>query len=94
MVHNKWLCVIQKTAPMELKNKIIAHLIERHKKGELSNDNIVQIIESIGSIIGLNTIQEYAKINNKSYNGVKNFGQTKQMFGVKLAYDKDVEIPF
>jgi hypothetical protein len=35
---NKWLCVIQKTAPMELKNKIIAHLIERHKKGELSND--------------------------------------------------------
>jgi hypothetical protein len=42
------------------------------KKNELTNNNLVQIIELVNDYLNLKTINQYAKDNNKSYNGIKN----------------------
>jgi len=54
----------------ELTNKINQHLSERVQKGELSNEDIISIIDHIGSYLNLKTISDYAKAENISYNGV------------------------
>jgi len=79
---------IQKIEPM-LVNKICDHLTERITSGELSNDNLVQIIEHIGGYLNLKTIPDYSKENNISYNGAKNFRVIKPIFGVKFVIDND-----
>ena len=53
-------------------NTIQKHLAKRIEAGELSNDELVQLIEQVGSYLNLQTIPAYAKQNNMSYNGVKN----------------------
>jgi hypothetical protein len=79
---------IQKIEPM-LVNKICDHLTERITSGELSNDNLVQIIEHIGGYLNLKTISSYSKENKISYNGVKNFRVIKPIFGVKFVIDNE-----
>jgi len=55
----------------------------------LSNDDLIQIIELCGSQLNLMTITNYAKENGLSYNGVKNYRNTIELFGVKFAFDND-----
>lgn len=55
-----------------LVNQIIEHLGKRIKAGELSNEDMVQIIEQIGSYLNLQTVSNYAKEKGMSYNGAKN----------------------
>ena len=55
---------------------------------EASNpDFLVQIIELAGTYLNIRTISDYAKENNKSYNGVKNFAPIKEIFGIKFVID-------
>lgn len=70
-----------------LVNKICEHLSERIESGELNNTDLVQIIEHIGGYLNLQTISKYAKENNMSYNGVKNFRNIFEIFGVKFVID-------
>lgn len=52
-----------------------------------SNDFLVQIIELSGKYLNLQTISNYAKNNNLSYNGVKNYRQKITLFGKTFIID-------
>jgi len=48
---------------------------------------LVQFIESVGKYLGLQTIPNYAKENNLSYNGVKKFREVQEILGVRFVVD-------
>ena len=70
-------------------NKVLTHLSDRIEAGELTNDEIVQIIELLGGYLNLQTIPVYAKENGISYNGAKKFRKVVELFGVKFIIDND-----
>lgn len=70
-----------------LVNKICEHLSQRVLAGELTNNDLVQIIEHAGGYLNLQTIAAYSKENKISYNGVKRFRNPVQIFGVKFIID-------
>jgi hypothetical protein len=72
-----------------LVNKICEHLSQRIESGQLSNEDIVQIIEYCGAYLNLRTISDYAKENNLSYNGTKKFRKNIELFGVKFIVDNE-----
>jgi len=67
--------------------KLIEFLDSKMYDGELSNEDLVQFIESVGKYLGLQTIPVYAKENNLSYNGVKKFREIREILGVKFVVD-------
>lgn len=74
---------------MSLITTIQEHLSERIEKNELTNDDLVQLIEHLGGYLNLRTIPDYAKENNMSYNGVKKFRTIKTIFNTKYVIDND-----
>ena len=72
-----------------LVNKICSHLSERIENGELSNGDMVQIIEHIGSYLNLMTISDYARQRGISYNGAKKCREVVKLFNVKFIIDND-----
>lgn len=70
-------------------NTICSHLSQRIEASELTNDELVQIIEHIGGYLNLTTISEYARQQNLSYNGVKKFRQVTKIFNVKFVIDNN-----
>ncbi len=68
-------------------NKICDHLSKRISSGELSNNDLVQIIEHIGGYLNLQTISNYSKSTGISYNGAKKFRTNIKLFGVKFIAD-------
>lgn len=72
---------------MLLVNKICEHLSKRIEAGELSNDDMVQIIEHTGAYLNIKTIPDYAKANDMSYNGVKKHRTIKEIFNTKFVID-------
>jgi len=66
----------------------ITNLIaEKTESGQLSNDELVQIIEVAGAYLNLKSISAYAAENNLSYNGVKKTRQIAVLFGQKFIID-------
>lgn len=74
---------------MPLIATIKEHLTERIENGDLTNDELVQLIEHIGGYLNLSRIPDYAKANNKTYNGVKKFRTIKTIFNTKYVIDND-----
>lgn len=74
---------------MELVDKIKQHLSERIENNELTNDEMIEIIEHVGMYLNLKKIPDYRKENNMSYNGVKNFRNVKIIFNTKFVVDND-----
>lgn len=72
-----------------LVNKICDHLSSRIEKGELSNNDMVQIIEHVGSYLNIQTISNYAREQRISYNGVKKFRPVQEIFNVKFVIDNN-----
>ena len=70
-------------------NTICSHLSQRIEAGELANDELVQIIEHVGSYLNLATISNYAKQNNMSYNGAKKFRDVVVIFDTKFIIDNE-----
>jgi len=70
-------------------NTICDHLSQRVTSGELSNDDLVQIIELCGSFLNLQTISDYARSNGISYNGAKHFREIVKIFNVPFVIDND-----
>lgn len=64
--------------------KLLSFLDEKMYDGSFENEDLVQFIESVGKYLGLQTLPNYAKENNLSYNGVKNFRETKTILNVKF----------
>lgn len=58
-------------------------------KGNLSNDELVQLIEQCGSYLNLKTIPDYAKEKGISYNGAKKFRRVVKIFNVKFIVDNE-----
>jgi len=69
--------------------KLLSFLDEKMMDGNFTNEDLVQFIESVGKYLGLNTLPNYAKENNMSYNGVKKFREVIEIFGVKFVIDND-----
>ena len=66
----------------------VLHRIEEMiKEGKLSNDCLVQLIELSGNYLNIQTIPNYAKSNNISYNGAKKFRDIREIFDVKFVID-------
>lgn len=57
--------------------------------GEFTNNDLVQFIEQCGSYLNLQTIPDYQKEHNMSYNGVKNNRNIVTIFNVKFVIDND-----
>lgn len=70
-------------------NTIQQHLAKRVEADELTNEDLVQLIEQLGSYLNLQTIPAYAKQNNMSYNGAKKFRKVVVIFGEKFIIDND-----
>jgi len=68
-------------------NKIEEYVYKCLQKKELNNEDLVQIIERINDYLNLKTITQYAKDNNKSYNGIKNHQTIINLFGCKFVAD-------
>lgn len=67
--------------------KIDEYIFKCLQKQELTNQNLVLIIERINHYLDLKTIQKYATDNKISYNGAKNNRQKITLFGVKFIAD-------
>ena len=66
----------------------VLHRIEAMiQEGKLSNDCLVQLIELSGNYLNIQTIPNYAKSNNISYNGAKKFRDIREIFDVKFVID-------
>jgi len=72
---------------VENTNKINEFIYNKFVSNELNNDSLVQIIELSGMLLNLKSISKYAKDNNLSYNGVKNYREIIELFGNKFVLD-------
>jgi len=55
--------------------KTLKFIYDKYANKDLNDDSLVQIITLSFNLLGLKTIQEFAKENNKTYNGVKKFSK-------------------
>lgn len=77
-----------------LTDKINEHLSIRVQNGELDNENMISIIDNVGSYLNLMTISAYGKLEGLTYNGVLDrikSGKIKEfnLFGVKFVIDNN-----
>jgi hypothetical protein len=68
---------------------IKALIEEKAVSGELSNDDLVQIIELAGSYLNLQTISKYARAYGLSYNGVKKTREIRVIFDTRFVIDNE-----
>ena len=54
------------------------------QEGKWSNEGLVQLIKLSGDYLNLMTIPEYAKVNNMSYPGVRDYRKIETIFGVRF----------
>ncbi len=67
--------------------KLEKFIYEKFDKNELSNEDLVQVIELCGLLLNIQTIPDYAKSNAMSYNGVKKNREINKIFNVKFVID-------
>jgi hypothetical protein len=67
--------------------KLEKFIYDKFNQNELSNDDLVQIIELCGLLLNIQTIPDYAKSNAMSYNGLKKTRQINKIFNVKFVID-------
>jgi hypothetical protein len=64
-------------------------LSERIESNQLSNEELVQIIEHVGGYLNLQTVSDYSRNSNISYNGAKKFRKVKEIFHVKFVIENE-----
>lgn len=69
--------------------KLLEFLDYKMYDGEFTNSDLVQFIEHCGKYLNLQTISNYAKEHNLSYNGVKKFRKIVEIFDVKFVIDNN-----
>jgi hypothetical protein len=70
-------------------NKLAEFLDEKMMSQSFTNNDLVHFIEQVGRYLNLQTLPDYAKTHNMSYNGVKKFRETREIFKVKFVIDND-----
>jgi hypothetical protein len=84
---------VQNIEPMETPTnttngeKLEKFIYEKFDKNELLNEDLVQVIELCGMLLNLQTIPDYAKENNMSYNGVKKCRKIVPLFNINFVID-------
>ena len=73
----------------ELTAKICNRLSDYILDSQLSNTNVIQIIEHLGQYLNLKTRSEYAKKHQVSYNAAKKYRENVKIFGCKLVVDNE-----
>jgi hypothetical protein len=73
----------------ENNGKLLRFVSEKFETGELDNDSLVKLIELAGAYLNIETVPDYAKRNQLSYNGVKKHRNLKIIFNVKFVIDND-----
>jgi len=71
----------------EYEQKSLSKLGQSIELGNWSNDALVQLIELTGDYLNLQTISDYAKSQNLSYNGVKKTRNIVKIKNVKFVID-------
>lgn len=71
----------------KLGDKINNRISELVENGELSNDDMVSMVEHIGGYLNLQTISDYSRGNGISYNGAKKCRKVVEIFNVKFIID-------
>jgi len=66
---------------------IASDIVNSLQKNTVTESDLVQLIELCGGLVNLQTISDYARHNNLSYNGVKNYRQVKEIFNVKFVIE-------
>lgn len=61
----------------------------KFEAGEIDNDGLVELFKDMGSYLNLQTIPDYARAQNMSYEGVKKGRRIEEIFGVKYVIDND-----
>lgn len=69
--------------------KLCDFVTEKTMQGDLSNNDLVQLIEVAGAFLNLQTISDYANSKGLSYNGVKKHRKIVEIFNVKFVVDND-----
>ena len=69
--------------------KLCDFVTEKTMNGEFTNEDLIQFIEVAGAFLNLQTISDYSKAKNLSYNGVKNHRQVIEIFNVKFVIDNE-----
>jgi hypothetical protein len=72
---------------IELKEKLLLNITKGFEQNILSNKDLIDVIISCGMYLNLKTISDYARQENISYNGAKNFRESVELFGVKFIVD-------
>jgi hypothetical protein len=70
-------------------DKLCNFISEKFETDQLNNDSLVQIIEHCGMYLNLETIPDYAKRNQLSYNGVKKHREIVNIFNTKFVIDNE-----
>ncbi len=69
--------------------KLCDFVTEKTMKGELTNNDLIQLIEVAGAFLNLKTIANYAHEKKLSYNGAKNHRHTTEIFNTKFVIDNE-----
>ena len=73
----------------EYQQNALNKLGESIQSGKWNNDGLVQLIEVVADFLNLQTIPDYAKSKNLSYNGVKKTREIREIKGVKFVIDNE-----
>ena len=73
----------------EKTKKLLNFVATKFENEEINNDTLVQLIELCGTYLNIQTIPNYSKSNNMSYNGVKKFRNIIELFNVKFVIDNE-----
>ena len=69
---------------VENTKKLIDFVAKNYEAGKLNDESLVQLIELSAKYLNLKTLAEYARENNISYNGAKNFRKHIKIAKVKF----------
>ena len=73
----------------EYELKALDKLCQSIQERKWSNEALVQLIELAGSYLNLKSIQEYADMKGKTFNGIKKTRQATVILGHKFIIDND-----
>lgn len=69
--------------------KLIDFVSRKFEAGELDNNSLVELFKHTGIYLNLQTIPDYAKTHNMSYEGVKKGRRIEEIYGVKFVIDNE-----
>lgn len=73
----------------EFERRLQINLDKYVKSNDNFNEFLVQFIEQAGEYLNLQTISNYAKDNEMSYNGVKKCRNIVKIFNIKFVIDNE-----